>query len=180
MTKPTLNLFISYSSDNSIQVDKIASDIRRLRHTDGTPRYTTWQDKHNLVPGSPHWWDSIVDAIEKCDVFVFHISQASLQSYVCLAELDYAHKLNLPIIPVVLDGEFFLNPTKGKYDITYWNLLPKWLMTTQFLFYTGTEFFDLFQHAINGFEKNWPRRLKPKRPNDPGEEGNNHKRYVTA
>jgi hypothetical protein len=50
-------------------------------------------------------------------MFVFNLSRASLQSDVCRAELDYAHKRNRPIIPVVLDGEFFLNAQSGKYDL---------------------------------------------------------------
>ncbi|NWF70639.1 MAG: toll/interleukin-1 receptor domain-containing protein [Chloroflexi bacterium] len=45
-------------------------------------------------PASPNWWDAIVDAIEQCDMFVFNLSCASLQSEVCRAELDYAHKRN--------------------------------------------------------------------------------------
>ncbi|MBL8120944.1 MAG: toll/interleukin-1 receptor domain-containing protein, partial [Anaerolineae bacterium] len=100
MTVKTKKLFISYRSSDAHKVDKIARDLGLLQHADGTPRYTTWQDKLNLPPASPHWWDAIVDAIEGCDVFVFHMSRESLQSAVCLAELDYAHNRNRPIIPV--------------------------------------------------------------------------------
>ncbi|MCU0512398.1 MAG: toll/interleukin-1 receptor domain-containing protein, partial [Anaerolineae bacterium] len=66
-------------------VDKIARDLALLQYDDGTPLYTTWQDKHNLPPASPHWWDAIVDAIITCDMFVFNLSRASLQSDVCRA-----------------------------------------------------------------------------------------------
>lgn len=73
MTVKTKKLFISYRSSDAHKVDKIARDLGLLQHADGTPRYTTWQDKLNLPPASPHWWDAIVDAIEGCDVFVFHM-----------------------------------------------------------------------------------------------------------
>src|SRR4051812_5697266 len=100
-----LNLFISYRSSDAPQVDKIARDLSLLRHADGSQRYTTWQDKKNLPSAHPNWWEAIVDAIIACDIFVFHISRESLKSEVCQAELDYAHKRNRPIIPIVLDGE---------------------------------------------------------------------------
>lgn len=181
--KPTKKLFISYRSSDAAKVDKIALDLSLLRNDDGTVRYTTWQDKHNLPPASPNWWDSIVDAIGDCDIFVFNISKASLQSEVCLAELDYAHKINLPIVPVVLDGEFFLDPKSGKYNILYWDLVPDWLAQTQLLFYVGAEFFKRFEDAVAMFERKWPRRLTAQRPLNPDNKsvhGSNHAVYDAA
>lgn len=183
MIPRTKKLFISYRSSDAIKVDKIARDLALLQYEDGTASYTTWQDKVNLPPASPNWWDAIVDAIVDCDVFVFNMSKASLQSAVCQAELDYAHKRNRPIIPVVLEGEFFLDPNSGKYNITYWDLVPEWLRDVQFLFYVGTDFYRSFQTAIELFERNWPRDINVSRPLNPDGKsvhGSNHALYDAA
>ena len=178
-------LFISYRSNDAIKVDKIARDLTLLKYDDGTPRYTTWQDKHNLPPAVSYWWDAIVDAIVECDMFVFHLSQASLQSEVCRAELEYAHKRHRPIVSVVLDGEFFLNPQSGKYDVPKetWELVPDWLGESQFLFYIQTEFYGRFQTAVELFERNWPRDIDASRPLNPDSKsvhGSNHALYAAA
>ncbi len=186
MTPPkTKKLFISYRSTDAAKVDKIARDLALLPYEDGTPRYMTWQDKHNLPPASPHWWDAIVDAIIDCDMFVFNLSRASLQSEVCRAELHYAHKRNRPIIPVVLDNEFTLNVQSGKYDLPKdtWALVPDWLGERQFLFYVATEFYSKFQTAVEMFERNWPRDINAPRPLNPDSKsvhGSNHSVYAAA
>nr|MCU0499744.1 SUMF1/EgtB/PvdO family nonheme iron enzyme [Anaerolineae bacterium] len=185
MIPKTKQLFISYRSVDATQVDKIARDLSLLKYDDGTPRYFTWQDKYNLPPASPNWWDAIVDAIIGCDMFVFHLSRASLQSEVCLAELEYAHKRNRPIIPVVLDGEFILNPQSGRYDLPKetWPLVPAWLAQTQLLFYVSTEFYGKFQSAVEVFERAWPRDIDAKRPLNPDSKsvhGSNHALYAAA
>lgn len=69
-----LKLFISYRSSDAPKVDKIARDLALLKHEDGTPRYAPWQDKHNLPPASPHWWDAIVEAIEASKVRLPHLA----------------------------------------------------------------------------------------------------------
>lgn len=182
MIPKTKKLFISYRSSDAAKVDKIARDLNLLKYDDGTSRYTTWQDKHNLPPASPNWWDAIVDAIIDCDVFVFNMSKASLQSEVCQAELDYAYKRNRPIIPVVLEGEFFLDPKSGKYNITYWDLVPDWLQEVQFLF-VEADFYSSFQAAIDLFERNWPRDINVPRPintDSKSVHGSNHALYDAA
>jgi|GEM_PF-2472635 len=176
-------LFISYRSTDTAKVDKIAQDLRLLKFENGLPRYATWQDKIDLPPASPNWWDSIVDAIIDCDVFVFHMSEASLQSNVCQAELNYAHRRNRPIVPIVLEDEFYLDASSGKYNIKYWNFVPEWLRDVQFLFYTGTDFYKHFQKAIETFERKWPRDVKVKRPMNPDSKSahaSNHALYDTA
>jgi tetratricopeptide (TPR) repeat protein len=176
-------LFIGYSSSDTFKVDKIARDLSLLKDASGAQLYSTWQDKHNLPPASPNWWDAIVDAIIASDVFVFNMSRASLESDVCRAELDYAHQRNRPIIPVVLEGEFILDPKSGKYNITYWNLVPDWLGERQFLFYIPTEFYGRFQEAMAVFERHPPRDIdapRPLNPDNKGEHRSNHTRYAQA
>jgi len=186
MTPPkTKKLFISYRSSDSAKVDKIARDLASLKHDDGTPRYITWQDKHNLPPASTNWWDAIVDAIIDCDMFVFHLSRESLRSEVCRAELDYAHRINKPIIPVVLEGEFDLKPIADKYDLPpqTWELVPNWLGDVQLLFYNGARFFTDFEKAVGVFERDWPPDVyarRPDNPNDKSVHGGNAKLYGDA
>lgn len=186
MTAPRMKqLFISYRSSDAIKVDKIARDLGLLQYDDGTPRYTTWQDKHNLPPASPSWWDSIVEAIESCDIFVFHMSRGSLQSTVCRAELDYAYRRHRAVISVVLDGEFFLDPISGKYDLPKdtWALVPDWLKQSQLIFYIPTEFYGRFQTAVEFLERNWPRDIPAPRPLNPDAKSghsSNHALYSTA
>lgn len=181
----TRSLFISYRSSDAAKVDKIARDLALLKHADDTPRFTTWQDKHNLPPASPNWWDAIVDAIIACEMFVFNLSRASLQSEVCLAELDYARKRNRPIIPVVLDGEFSLNPQSCKYDLPQetWALVPEWLAEAQFLFDVGADFYGQFEQAVAVFERSWPRDIPAPRPLNPdtrSAHGSSHSVYAAA
>lgn len=178
-------LFISYRSNDAAKVDRIALDLSLLQHEDGTPCYQTWQDKHDLPPASPSWWEAIVDAILACDIFVFHLSNESLKSEVCLAELDYAHRLNRAVIPVVLEGEFALNPQSSKYDVPpeTWKLIPDWLRDQQWIFYIETDFYNKFQAAVAGFERNWPREIptaRPVNPSDKSVRGTDHAIYATA
>jgi formylglycine-generating enzyme required for sulfatase activity len=83
----------------------------------------------------------------------------------------------------VLEGEFFLDSQSGKYNITYWDLVPEWLGEQQFLFYTGTDLFGRFQQAIEMFERNWPRDIFAQRPLNPDNKsvhGSNHALYDAA
>lgn len=181
----TKQIFISYRSNDAVKVDKIARDLSLLQYDDGTSCYIPWQDKHNLPPASPSWWDSIVEAIERCDMFVFHLSRGSLQSEVCRAELDYAYRRNRPIVPVVLEGEFFLNQMSGKYDLPkeIWALVPDWMKQGQLVFYIPTEFYRVFQTAVELFERNWPRDIPAPRPLNPDAKsvhGSNHALYSAA
>lgn len=52
--------------------------------------------------GKGRWWDSILEQIRGCDCFIFGLSQTSVNSRACRAELDYAHQLQRPILPVLM------------------------------------------------------------------------------
>lgn len=171
MPPKTYRLFISYRAKDAAQVDQIAHSLRLLTHEDGTARYQTWQDKHDLPAGVSHWWDEILDAIEASDLFVFHLTLESLKSEVCRAELDYAYQLNLPILVVVLDGAYRLDEESGGYRLPKETqaLIPSWLGNIHWLFYTGAaDFFIRFQQAVEHLERQWPPRTPAKRPLHPG------------
>ncbi|MEL6527507.1 MAG: toll/interleukin-1 receptor domain-containing protein [Chloroflexota bacterium] len=65
-------LFISYRSSDHREVDYIAKQLRSIKDENGSAKYTTWQDKHDLNAGKS-WWDGIIEAIINCDIFVFHL-----------------------------------------------------------------------------------------------------------
>ncbi|MCU0475797.1 MAG: SUMF1/EgtB/PvdO family nonheme iron enzyme, partial [Anaerolineae bacterium] len=181
MAPKTKQLFISYRSTDAATVDDAAKALAAATYPDGAKRYIPWQDKHNLPPASPNWWDAILDALIASDVFVFFMSKASLQSVVCMAELDYAHKRNRVIVPVVL--EYSINPSSKKAYITYPELIPAWLNDVQWLFYAQHDFLAQFQTAMENREGRWPLDTPAKRPLNP--DGNsshrtNHALYDDA
>ena len=66
--------------------------------TSGEPASRSGFDQD--LKGGEAWWTSILKHIRACKVFVFAVSDNSLQSKPCRAELDYASALGLPILPV--------------------------------------------------------------------------------
>lgn len=78
-----MKLFVSYRSTDSKHVDPIVARLRSIG-------YDVWQDKTSIPPGQD-WWEAICEGIVSCDVFVFMVSEESVKSFACLAELSYAH-----------------------------------------------------------------------------------------
>lgn len=88
-----LNIFISYSSQNRNLVEKLASDFEAMG-------YTTWYDQE--LTGGHEWWGAILDHIRRCDLFVFALTQAAVNSLPCQREYEYAHALHKRILPIQL------------------------------------------------------------------------------
>jgi hypothetical protein len=133
-----LKIFIAYRSLDAVRVDTIVSRLSTLRDDDGGNLYDIWRDKTNLSVGSD-WWQAILDAIENCDVFILMVSKESVKSPYCRAEVAYAYALNIPILPLVLEGEWFDNQVVNKDDIDYWSDVPKEIirLNLQFIFDRG-------------------------------------------
>ncbi|MCU0465966.1 MAG: SUMF1/EgtB/PvdO family nonheme iron enzyme [Anaerolineae bacterium] len=150
MTKP-IEIFISYRSLDAAKVDAICARLRTVKNPDGTPRYRVWQDKHDIIEGSD-WWQSIMEAIEKCDVVVFMMSQEAVRSEVCKTELRHAGACNRPILPLVLPGEFEYLQTGGRH-VPYMAEVPDIIKTRKahFLFYEGDGFLALVERGIGEF-----------------------------
>ena len=117
-----MKFFVSYRSADSKKVDPIIARLRSLKDDNGEPVYKVWQDKDS-IPVGQDWWEAICEGILGCDVFIFMVSRESIRSAPCLAELSFAHELNLPLIPFVLEGEWVYN-SSGKYDIEFWDEIP--------------------------------------------------------
>jgi len=165
-----VKLFISYRSLDSDKVDAIVSKLRNIPDDDNSIKFELWQDKYG-IPDGHDWWESILNAIEDCKVFVFMLSKESAKNVNCRAELKYARELNRPILPIVLDEEFYYNPAKGKHDIRYWDDLPSQLKDSRFqlLFYDGAGFVGRMTRAIQIYldePEKW-RPLKARRPSHP-------------
>lgn len=87
----TETVFLSYSTRDRGQLDDLLSALHRGdQHV--------WFDEE--LGGGDVWWQQILEHIRSCPVFLFALSDNSLESKPCLAELNYALALGKPILPV--------------------------------------------------------------------------------
>ena len=87
-----MKLFISYS-----RLDEEA--VKALTRGLEAARLNVWRD-HELQ-GGDNWWSVILERIRSCSVFLFALSDASInRSKPCKAELEYAIALRRPIVPI--------------------------------------------------------------------------------
>jgi hypothetical protein len=89
----TGRVFISYSRKDQEAVKRVAAELDQLGQE-------VWLDQE--LSGGQQWWDAILDQIRECRCFIFGLSETSLNSLACRSELDYAHALARPIIPVLV------------------------------------------------------------------------------
>ena len=86
-----MKVFVSYSSHDERAVSSLVSDLQRAN-------VQVWIDEK--LSGGDAWWTEILTRIRGCTVFLFALSERSLYSKPCRAELNYAQDLGLPILPV--------------------------------------------------------------------------------
>lgn len=86
-------IFISYSSKNREAVSVLEKHLATLG-------YQPWYDKE--LTGGHVWWNSILQAIRDCELFIFALSRDSLASVPCREEHRYAAALNKTILPVLI------------------------------------------------------------------------------
>lgn len=94
-------ILISYSRADRQFIDQFIPLIRRVYGND-----SVWFDDD--IHGGVDWWQLLLNEIEKCDIFVYLISNESLESPYCQAELREALRLNKQILPVIVRR---LNPS---------------------------------------------------------------------
>lgn len=91
-----LSVFLSYARVDALAVEQLAMDLRALG-------CAPWFDSE--LAGGADWWSKILAKIRETNVFVFAISNASLESPACMTELAYAREVHRRIIPVLVgDG----------------------------------------------------------------------------
>jgi len=88
-----LAIFISYSRSDEAAVKSLAAGL-------DSARKEIWYD-FDIQGGEP-WWDRILESIRTATLFLFALSDESLKSKPCMAEVNYAIALNRPILPVIV------------------------------------------------------------------------------
>jgi serine/threonine kinase PknH len=78
------------------------------------------------LAGGDAWWRAILDQIRGCDVFIFALSQNSIEPKPCPAELQYTQALGLPILPVQVGpvDSMQLNPLATVQAVDYRHPTP--------------------------------------------------------
>jgi hypothetical protein len=84
-------IFLSYSRKDEAVVKVLVRGFEAAHRE-------VWFDQD--LGGGDAWWDKILDNIRSATVFVFALSDESLHSKACRAELDYARALHRPVLPV--------------------------------------------------------------------------------
>ncbi len=86
-----MGLFISYSSLDKTGIEHLKTALHRARQQ-------VWLDEE--LGGGEAWWRTILEQIRNSEVFIVALSNNSLASKPCQAELRYARDLERPILPV--------------------------------------------------------------------------------
>jgi hypothetical protein len=107
-----MGVFVSYSSRDKEAVTRLTQDLQDADEQ-------VWLDQR--LAGGEAWWRAILEQIRGCDVFIFALSQNSIQSKPCQAELRYAQDLGLPILPVQVGpvDSMQLNPLATVQTVDY-------------------------------------------------------------
>ena len=109
-----MGLFVSYSSQDSSAIEPLTTALRRARQQ-------VWFDED--LGGGEAWWNEILGQIRSCEVFIVALSNHSLGSKPCQAELRYAKALERPILPVQIGpvDSMRANPVAALQVIDYQN-----------------------------------------------------------
>jgi TIR domain-containing protein len=112
-----VTVFVSYSSRDKDAVKSLTQDLQDADEQ-------IWMDQR--LAGGEAWWRAILEQIRGCDVFIFALSQNSIESKPCQAELQYAQALALPILPVQVGpvDSMQLNPLATVQAIDYRHPTP--------------------------------------------------------
>ena len=86
-------VFCSYARGDAEAVRAIATELDKLGQQ-------VWIDQK--LSGGQSWWNTILEQVRTCDCFLLALSEKSLRSKACRAELDYAYRLGRTILPVVV------------------------------------------------------------------------------
>jgi TIR domain len=116
-----VTVFISYSSRDKDAVKSLTQDLQDADEQ-------VWLDQR--LAGGDAWWRAILEQIRGCDVLIFALSQNSIESKPCQAELHYAQALRLPILPVQVGpvDSMQLNPLATVQTVDYRSPTPSTAM----------------------------------------------------
>lgn len=88
-------IFISYARDDVKQIETLHQDLTHAG-------FDVFIDLE--LSGGREWWDSLLERIGRCDVFMPAVSAAWLDSAACNLEADYAIDLDRAVLPIFLDA----------------------------------------------------------------------------
>jgi sulfatase modifying factor 1 len=117
-------IFISYSRADRQFIEQFIPLVRRVYGND-----SLWFDQD--IHGGTDWWQMILDEIHKCDLFIYLVSNESIESPYCQAELREALRLNKKILPVIV------RRLKPNYLNTVADDLATFLKKTQYVDMSG-------------------------------------------
>lgn len=86
-----MKVFVSYSGREEAAVRELVADLESAGQD-------VWLDRD--LRGGEIWWETILQQIRACDVLVLALSDRSLRSKPCRAELDYARRLGKRVLGV--------------------------------------------------------------------------------
>lgn len=92
-------IFVSYSRSDQEPVGRMVAKLQAAG-------YKIWHDQK--LNGGQKWWDNILEEIRGCDVIMFVLSAASLDSEACRKELEYAVALGKTPVPVQVTDDVHL------------------------------------------------------------------------
>lgn len=88
-----MRIFVSYSRVDKPFTERFVTRLRRMYRSD-----EVWYDDELL--GGDVWWEEILDQIAACDIFIYLLSNESVNSPYCQAEFAEARRLQKRIITV--------------------------------------------------------------------------------
>jgi len=94
------NIFVSYNRQTEAITKALVEDVQALGHT-------VWFDQE--LSGGQAWWDQILSMIRRCDLFIFVLDPAALNSVACQREYGYAADLRKSILPVLVSEGVSIN-----------------------------------------------------------------------
>ncbi|TMI62839.1 MAG: TIR domain-containing protein [Bacteroidetes bacterium] len=126
-----MKVFITYSRSDQEQVSSFVRDLEELNHD-------VWFDQD--LSGGQSWWDNILSKIRDCELYIFAITQESIDSTACKREMKYAESLRRNSLPVLFSNKVSMA------------MAPRYISQMQFINYTNpgdkTALFALLK-AIN-------------------------------
>jgi len=99
------SVFICYSHLDPIHARELAALLEEARNT-------VWYDKE--LRGGQDWWETILNQIAHCNVFIYLLSQDSVNSSYCQAECREAERLRKRILPIVVRGGVSIPPNLSR------------------------------------------------------------------
>lgn len=92
-------IFISYSRTD---YDKKEAFVQQLKRS--LPHIAIWSESYFASQGTEQWWSIVLEALQSSEVFIYLLTNDSLNSKYSQAEFDTAKHLERPCIAVILQA----------------------------------------------------------------------------